>query len=248
MADPISWVFLPGWGMSAQSLEPLREQLSEQSITLLDWPQDSDAWQQAAAGKLDLLLLRLAEQHPQPAIWLGWSLGGLVAAKMAQHPQLKQWVTGLVSLGAGPWFASGKDKPCHWGLNPAELRAFVRSFKKHPQEAWEHFLSWQSLGEPQADQVKARLQADQPWSAEALQVGLLLLKQLDAGELMAEPSLAWLLVRGEEDPICPDWSPLQESYSSQQLSWLTLSACGHAPQFTQPQQLAEQLRLWSQGL
>lgn len=245
MAESLPWVFLPGWGMSAQTLQPLKTHLSEQNITLLDWPQDDAAWQEAAAGRLDLLFCQLIEQHPQPAIWLGWSLGGLLAARLAQQARGRSAVAGLVTLGAGPWFVSAGDKPCCWGLNPAELRAFVRSFRKDHQAAWMHFLHWQSVGEPQVKQTVAQLQASQPWTALALRVGLQLLSQLDASELIAEPRLPWLLVRGEADPICQDWTPLQTCYSSPALSWLTLSACGHTPHLTQPRQLADYLRAWS---
>jgi pimeloyl-[acyl-carrier protein] methyl ester esterase len=248
MTTALPWVFLPGWGMTAASLQPLREHLPGEKITLLEWPEDPECWRQAEAGNLDALLMRLAEQHPQPALWLGWSLGGLVAAKMAQHDQLKQLMMGLVTLGSGPWFVAGKDRPCRWGLNPAELKVFVRGFKKQPDRAWQHFLNWQSLGEPQGDRVLAQLQAQKSWPVFALNTGLQLLQQVEAAELIKNPSLPWLLVRGEDDPLCEPWSALQETYASEKLSWITLQACGHAPQFSESRELAEQLLAWSRSL
>lgn len=248
MTSSLPWVLLPGWGMSAASLQPLKDQLPGEQVTLLDWPTDPDIWQQAATGKLDPLLQQLAAQAPEGALWLGWSLGGLVAAKMAEHPELKHKVQGLVTLGSGPWFVGGKTRPCGWGLNPAELKAFIRGFKKQPREAWQHFLRWQSQGEPQAQTVLSFLKKQPFWSQQQLQVGLELLQALEAGELLNQPSLPWLLVRGAKDPLCPEWEPLQKAFPAQSLDWLTLPETGHLPQFSQADKLARQLLRWSQKL
>jgi len=248
MTAALPWVFLPGWGMSAASLMPLKEALADEEVTLLSWPDDPKVWEEAAAGCLDGLFLELMNQHPQPAIWLGWSLGGLVAAKMAEDPRFRLRLAGLVSVGIGPWFAASQDKPCRWGVSPAELKAFARYFKKQPKAAWTHFLEWQSQGEMDGRLDWVDLHKLSEGEKLPRQPGLQLLQTLEAIHLIESPDLDWLFVRGDKDPLCEDWTPLQSCYPSNRLSWVTLKACGHLPQLTVAEQLAAQLRQWRSRL
>ena len=81
------WVFVHGWGMSPDIWQSLLDNLPfAADIYLIDLEQlaaevDLD---QPPLVVIDALLDKAVAQIPQPAIWLGWSLGGQIALRMAQ--------------------------------------------------------------------------------------------------------------------------------------------------------------------
>ncbi|WP_114416253.1 alpha/beta fold hydrolase [Marinospirillum perlucidum] len=244
MSDKLPWVFLPGWGMPASCLEGLKAALYPWPVKLLDWPRDEAIWKAVLAGDREPLYAALHAQHPQAALWGGWSLGALVMSQLASHPNYQASCKGLVSLGMGPGFLASQDQS--WGLRAAELRVFARRFKRNPSAGWKHFVNWQAQGDYDASHWTQRLEEQNTWSLTALEAGLDLLAQLQSWSLLKAPRRPWLLVRGAADPLCPDWSPLISQYQDELLHWETLAGAGHLLPMTQSHALAELLQNWAE--
>ena len=70
-------VLLHGWGVNSAVFEPLKSALAEYRVHYVDLPGFGHS--SHINGTIDDWVAALAEQLPQAAIWLGWSLGGLHA-------------------------------------------------------------------------------------------------------------------------------------------------------------------------
>lgn len=241
------WVLLPGWGMSAASFNLFLEKAPPSlSFHCLDWPDEAELWREAEAGHLAPLCEALLAQHPEPAYWLGWSLGGLLLGQLLQSPVHSRSILGAAFLGVGPQFTA--QPPLNWGLRRAELLAYTRNFRRDPDTAWQHFLSWQSSGEPEplacAQHFSGLSQGPALLSTPLLLTGLQLLQKLNHEELLSNPPCPLFFVRGETDPLCPSWEPLAQRYSSTQLTWATLPQAGHVAQWSAAGPLHALLQSW----
>ncbi|MCD8475598.1 MAG: alpha/beta fold hydrolase [Shewanella fodinae] len=94
--QPLVW--LHGWGVNGSIFLPTVAQLPQYRSYCVDLPGFGDS--QPQPGTLDDWAERLFEQLPTNAIWLGWSLGGLVATRIAQR--WPQQVRGLVTIASSP--------------------------------------------------------------------------------------------------------------------------------------------------
>jgi len=79
---------------------------------------------------------RLAVTFKEPAVWLGWSLGGQVALEVAIRNRAN--VIGLVLIGTNPKFVATEDWP---GMSSAAFNAFVEGIKADERSALNRFLS-----------------------------------------------------------------------------------------------------------
>ncbi|NMS24626.1 alpha/beta fold hydrolase, partial [Vibrio parahaemolyticus] len=108
---------------------------------------------------------------PEKAIWLGWSLGGLVATHVALN--MPERVAKLITVASSPKFAA--EKPWR-GIQPNVLSAFTSQLLEDFSLTIERFMALQAMGSPSArkdvKQLKqAVLSRPQP-NPESLLVGL----------------------------------------------------------------------------
>ncbi len=99
----------------------------------------------AAEGFSALSLADMAEvvlrQAPDKAIWLGWSLGGLVASQIAlTHPERVQ---ALVTVASSPCFSARDEWP---GIKPDVLAGFQQQLSDDFQRTVERFPALQTMG------------------------------------------------------------------------------------------------------
>ena len=115
--NPAPLFALPGTLLDGRSLAALWQGQDAQTLILGD------------AGTLDDEADRLAAHTAEPAVWLGHSLGGIVALHLAlRHPHK---VAALVLLGANARAGSGSSEPrraAQWALAQEQgLSALARS-------------------------------------------------------------------------------------------------------------------------
>ena len=88
-------VLLHGWGLNANVWDCITPELATHfTLHLVDLP---GYGRSGGFGALTLeeMAQQVVEKAPEQAIWLGWSLGGLVASLVAlQHPQRVRPVAG----------------------------------------------------------------------------------------------------------------------------------------------------------
>ena len=102
-------VLLHGWGLNAQVWDCITPQLASHfTLHLVDLPGYGRSGGFGAMS-LEAMAQRVLEQAPPQAVWLGWSLGGLVASQVAiMRPERVQ---ALVTVASSPCFAARDDWP-----------------------------------------------------------------------------------------------------------------------------------------
>lgn len=195
-------VLLHGWGLNAQVWDCIVPQLSSQfTLHLVDLPGYG-----RSSGFSAMTLQEMAEcvlaQAPQRAVWLGWSLGGLVASKVALLAPER--VSGLVTVASSPCFGAQDEWP---GIKPDVLAGFQRQLSEDFQRTVERFLALQTMGTETARQdarqlKQAVLSLPMP-STEVLNGGLEILKTEDLRDALSGLEIPFLRLYGRLDGLVP---------------------------------------------
>jgi pimeloyl-[acyl-carrier protein] methyl ester esterase len=223
-------VLVHGWGLHGGIWGDLPARLAQHfRVTTLDLPGHGRSRAAGESWSLEAFTDSVAELCPAPAIWLGWSLGGLIALHAARrHPHK---VAKLVLVGATPKFVQAPDWP---HAMPTEVFAgFAHSLTQDYRATLLRFLSLHAGNSESARALLKQLRADmfvhgepQP---EALAAGLAILEQTDLRARLAEIEVPALVMHGSHDRLVP---PAAGEYLAAQLPqarFLRLKGAGHAP-------------------
>lgn len=220
-------VLIHGWAMHAGIFAPLTQLLRARfRLHLVDLPGHGGSTQTHACDP-PACAQALASRLPR-AIWLGWSLGGIVALHAAL--EFPAQVRGLVQIAASPRFVLGADWP--HGVARSVFEQFGAGLQRDYRGTIERFLALEALGSEHAQAELRELRAHvfergEPCMA-ALQDGL---RALDATDLRARlpqlrmPSL-WLA--GRRDRLVPAAALRWAAAQSAQGHFVEFSS-GHAP-------------------
>ncbi len=195
-------VLLHGWGLNASVWHCISDRLSAHfCLHLVDLPGYGRS-QGFPAMSLDDMVASLLPQAPEKAVWLGWSLGGLVASRLAvQHPDR---VEALITVASSPRFSAAEAWP---GIRPETLSGFQQQLSEDFQRTVERFLALQTLGTESARQDARALKSvvlDHPVpSVEVLNAGLEILRGIDLRADLISLNLPMLRLYGALDGLVP---------------------------------------------
>ena len=233
-------VLVHGWGLHGGIWGELPARLAQHfRVTTLDLPGHGRSRTVGETLSLSTFTDSVAELCPAPAIWLGWSLGGLIALNAAlRHPHK---VAKLVLVGTTPKFVQAPGWP---HAMPTEVFAeFARSLSQDYRATLLRFLSLQAGNNESTrallKQLRAEMFAHGEPQPKALAAGLAILEQTDLRARLAEIQVPALVVHGSHDRLAP---PAAGEYLSAQLSkarWLRVEGAGHAPFLSHAAQLAD---------
>lgn len=231
-------VLVHGWGLSGavwQGLVPLLE--PHFRLHLLDLPGFGYSHQHPARS-LEQLAAACAAVVPAEAIWLGWSLGGLVAASAALsghgHPRALVWVA------TSPCFVANDGWP---GTDGAVLRRFCDQLAADYRATLERFVAIQVLGSRTAraelKMLREQLGARPDPAPDALEHGLQLLANTDLRPVLASLTVPLLRYYGSRDTLVPEASLIAFSWppGSQRL----FAGAAHVPFISDPVAFADAL-------
>jgi len=150
---------------------------------------------------LDDLAQVLDQLIEEPAIWIGWSLGGLAVMQLAM--QKPQKVQALMLVASSPCFVQKQD----WlsGMKSDVFDIFAQELEKDFSGTIRRFLSLQVRGSESGREILRSLRKEilaQPAAnIEALRSGLNLLKTVDLRCQLSQLNMpvSWLL--GERDGL-----------------------------------------------
>lgn len=226
-------VLLHGWGLNAEVWRCVSEELASQfTLHLVDLPGYGRS-RGFGAMSLDEMAQQVLDAAPQNAVWLGWSLGGLVASKIALDNPGR--VSALVTVASSPYFSAQDAWP---GIKPEVLAGFQQQLSDDFQRTVERFLALQTMGTETARQdartLKQTVLSLPMPDVEVLNGGLEILKTIDLREPLASLALPHLRMYGYLDGLVPrKVVPLLDNLWPESQSMVVAKAA-HAPFISHP--------------
>lgn len=239
-------VLVHGWAMHSGVFAPLVRELAPHfRLHLIDLPGHGFSRDDGATLDPADCARRIAKAVPR-AIWLGWSLGGLVAMRAALDVPAQ--VRGLVLIAASPRFVFGDDWPC--GVDPSVFAEFGAGLASDYRGTIERFLALEALGSEHARNelrtLKTQVFARGEPALSALSEGL---RILDASDFRAEiPRLSMpsVWIAGRRDRLV---SAAAMQWAAEQSHGRYVECnSGHAPFLGHAQTLATAIGEFAEGL
>ncbi|MFD2177118.1 pimeloyl-ACP methyl ester esterase BioH [Veronia pacifica] len=239
--EGLDLILIHGWGMNAAVWQQVIPLLTDRfRVHTLDLPGYGHS-HALSAHTIEEMAHLLLKHSPDKAIWLGWSLGGLVATKAALMAPEK--VSGLVTVASSPRFAATKG----WrGINPEVLDAFATQLDTDFNATIERFMALQAMGSPTARQdtrwlKDAVLSRPSPDKA-ALEEGLTALAEVDLREQLSSLTQPMLRIYGRLDGLVPVRVADSVDLLAPESEKVVFAAASHAPFISEPEAFAESLR------
>lgn len=227
--DPLC--LLHGWALNSHVWDPLVEDLQQQHLlTLIDLPGHGKSAPPVSGNyTLDSLAELIGKQLQDNTILAGWSLGGLIAIKIAaRFPQL---VRKLVLIASSPQFANSKD----WdhGVKKSIIDGFARDLTQDYRETIHRFLAIQTFGSEKAKPVIRELRekvfANGEPHIDSLSKGLQILKSSNLWQEASNIQCPALVILGEKDTLIPRDSGVQTQQTIPNCQLEIIKGAGHAP-------------------
>jgi malonyl-CoA O-methyltransferase len=193
-------VLLHGWGCNREVWRPLLVLLRPwANITLLDIPGVAPGHSSGAVPDLPELFAGILDCCPREAVYVGWSLGGLLATALADRHAER--VSALVTLCSNPSFVAKDDWP---GMEAEAFSAFSAEVESHPDTALRRFDTLQVTGSGHPRRLLRQLQSlrRRPASGELL-AGLGWLAGLDMRVSLSALKQPQLHLLAAEDALVP---------------------------------------------
>ncbi len=224
---PVVW--LHGWGMSSAIWQAVPEFARFDSHALSLPGHGGEPWDVALGSDLTRWAEWLLARAPQNAVWVGWSLGGLLALEVARLAPER--VAGLCLLASSPCFTLREDWPC--AMSAATFAQFEAGLAKDHALTLRRFLALQTVGAEDAKQVRGVLNAAAVDAARvdvrALRAGLALLREVDLREVLAGLTVPVAVLLGGMDRIVPPCVATAYQALNAAARVVTLPHAGHAP-------------------
>jgi pimeloyl-[acyl-carrier protein] methyl ester esterase len=232
-------VMLHGWAMHSGILSPLTRLLQQSfRLHLVDLPGHGYSVDEPAC-RPEKCAERIANATP-PAIWVGWSLGGLIAMSAAISQQ--SHVRCLVEIAASPRFVVGDDWSC--AVDPAVFKQFASGLRENYRRTIERFLALEALGSEHAQielrELKAHVFDRGEPSTDALCDGLRDLDETDLRAQLPEIKMPSLWIAGRRDQLVPA-AAMRFAAQACAGRYLEFSA-GHAPFLGHAEAIAAAIR------
>lgn len=224
---PVVWVH--GWGMSSAIWRAVPSFAAAPALAL-DLPgHGGRSWDGGLGADAGLWAEDLLARAPERAVWVGWSLGGLLALEAARRAPER--VARLILLGATPRFVATDDQSC--GMAAETLSQFMAGLAQDRVLTLQRFLALQSVGAEGAREVRARLGqavAESPPAIEAaLRTGLAILRDTDLSASLHGVTQPVRVMLGERDRIVPPCVAEIYRQALPQAEVHIQAGAGHAP-------------------
>ena len=194
-------VLVHGWAMHSGVFAPLVRELGQGfRLHLVDLPGHGFSRDDGTSLDPADSALRIAKAVPR-AIWLGWSLGGLVAMRAALDATAN--VRGLVLVSSSPRFVVADDWTC--GVERRVFAEFGAGLADDYRGTIERFLALETLGSEHARAelraLKAGVFAHGEPAMSALTDGLRVLDATDLRADLARIRVPSLWIAGRRDRL-----------------------------------------------
>lgn len=250
---PRDLVLLHGWGMTTRVWEPVVPALSasyrvhnlslpgyEGGFSGLPVAREDDAG--TPSEVLDHWSDACLAASPPGAVWVAWSLGGLVALNASLR--VGDAIRGLVLVSATPKFMRGPDWDA--GIEPELLGGFLKGIQNGESKILKRFVALQAGASDDARglvRLMSRCLVGERTSPGVLTAGLRVLETVDLRPRLADVRVPVRVIHGVGDRLvpCAAGAYLADRVPDGDLVRLDT---GHAPFITQSAAFAAAVQAW----
>ncbi|GAA6205069.1 MULTISPECIES: pimeloyl-ACP methyl ester esterase BioH [Thalassotalea] len=238
-------VFIHGWGLNSGVWQPSVKQL-EQSFRIItvDLPGfGNNLDYQVSPYTIKNIAQHIADIIDEPAVIIGWSLGGIIATELAcSHPDK---VLGLITVASTPCFVEQENWP---GIKPEVLSLFHRQLEEDTQKTINNFLKIQAMGSPHLrndiKQLRELIMQYPMPSKSTLDLSLRFLEQEDQRQQLKLVSQPFLRIYGKLDGLVPKAVIEQVSLLAHESDVVIFEKASHAPFISELENFVEKLSSW----
>ena len=226
-----------GWGFDTGVFKGLIEILANRfRIQTIDLPGYGD---QMLVGKSSLsdLALFVSDQVSEQAIYLGWSMGGLIALELTKnHPEKME---SLILMTSTPSFA--KKENWSYAMDRSILENFVSAYNKEPELTLDKFSYLASEGSKNPRNWIRELKKLSTSKVDplVLEQGLQILLNTDLRENFKDLEIPTLMIFGEKDSLVPVGVEKEINLLNKEIKTKIISGSGHTPFLTDTKLVAE---------
>ncbi len=234
-------VLLHGWGLCADVWAELLPWLTRRwRVTCIDLPGHGMSPASIDPRDLDTLCTALRRIAPDSAVWMGWSMGGLIALAYAiRYPHR---VRRLVLVASQPRFTRAAG--WSWAVPVEMFDSFSARLHADVHAATERFLALQVQGGENQRHTLRALRAvliNRRPDVNALMAGLALLRETDLRVQASSVTCPVRLILGERDALVPAASgPAVTELFNDARGELILGSA-HAPFLSHPRDFTQTL-------
>jgi len=237
-------VLIHGWGFGRwiwDSLIPCLEDCWR--VTSIDLPGYGASEKLVFADNnkagINQIVKRIDPDIPENSILLAWSLGGLIAMKLAS---VRKDIKALVLIANSPCFLNKSD----WqhGVEPVDFNQLTSRLSKDKTKTLQEFAGLVAMGDKQPRQTINRLSecvGDIAPDLETLQTGLELLSKEDAHQALANQHCPTGMIFGENDVLVKSSTRKAIQTIWPDIATIEIAETGHAPFLSRPQETADAL-------
>jgi len=254
----ISLILIHGWGVNSGVWQPFIESLPRNftdifDVIAIDLPGFGTQVDEVVEPySLANICQKIYLETPEPAIYLGWSLGGLVATEMAlSYPEK---VLGLVTVASSPYFIEEKsqivtgDAEMWPGVKHKVLKSFHQQLQVDIKKTITGFLKIQAMGSPNISQdikkIKALVFQHEMASEMTLIQSLTLLESSDYRKNLREITQPFLRLYGMADSLVPKAVIDKVSQLAPSSDYHIFKQASHAPFISHIDDFKEILSSW----
>lgn len=233
-------VLLHGWSMDGAVWGEFADALCPHlRLHLVDLPGHGRSARTVPLS-IDSLAAAVAGVLPPRSLLVGWSLGGMVALRLAAaQPGL---VRALVLIATTPRFAAGDDWP--HGTPDEALAAFAAELDADAPTLLARFRASMCRGDADERKLRRRMSTLPAPTAEltALREGLDILRRVDLRADATRIRTPTLIVHGGRDTVVPPGAGAWLAAHIEGARWHAFDECTHLPFLSRPAECAALVR------
>lgn len=228
-----------GWGFDSQVMAGLAAELSPcWNTRLIDMPGYGHKYVTSFSQGIDNIASNLKSAIPPHSILVGWSLGGMVAIKIAHSMQDK--IKAIILLASTPCFVRKHDWP--HGIEPALINDMAKRISTDDDGVLQEFAGLTARGDISPKETIRELKLlrkNNKAGPCALLHGLDILINTDLRKELSELKCRVIMLLGDRDQLVTSstGNAAREIHPSLQLNYIKVT--GHAPFISKRKETAE---------